>query len=71
MRQDANDVLAATSILRPVPGEATSRYGKRISPITKQEETHTGVDLSAALGTEIKSAIQGTVLEVKKNDTSF
>lgn len=71
MKQDANDILAATNILRPVPGEATSRYGKRINPITKEEEVHTGVDLRAVSGTEIKSAIQGTVLEVKKNHTSL
>lgn len=52
----------------PVNGEITSTYGTRIHPVTNKSETHTGVDIAVAEGTEVKAVYEGTVEEVKDDD---
>lgn len=71
MKAEADKILLATTVIRPVAGVATSRFGTRVSPTTGKEELHTGVDLDCEIGTEVKSAIQGTVLEVKTSNVSL
>ena len=71
MQKDANAIKNFTSIVRPVNGIATSRFGNRTSPIDGDADKHTGVDLRAAIGTPIKSAISGTVVEYETNNPSF
>lgn len=74
MTQEEKDVymiLKSTSVLRPVNGEVTSEYGERVDPITKTSSVHTGVDFLAAIGTQVKSAISGTVVEVQYGNKSF
>ena len=71
MQKDANSIKNFTSIVRPVNGIATSRFGSRTSPIDGEPDKHTGVDLRAAIGTPIKSAISGTVVEYETNNPSF
>jgi len=71
MQKDANSIKNITSIVRPVSGIATSRFGNRTSPIDGDPDKHTGVDLRAAIGTPIKSAISGTVVEYETNNPSF
>jgi murein DD-endopeptidase MepM/ murein hydrolase activator NlpD len=53
----------------PVNGEITSEFGTRIHPITNKEETHTGVDIAVAEGTEVKAVSDGIVEEVKDDET--
>lgn len=69
--KDIYSILKVTTVLRPVNGEVSSKFGDRIDPITKKEGTHTGVDYAVAVGTQVKSAITGTVIEVQKNNASF
>lgn len=45
-----------------VAGRFTSGYGGRISPITKRQEFHSGVDLAAPMGTGICAANDGKVI---------
>jgi len=40
----------------------TSPYGTRTHPVTGQVKTHTGLDIGAAMGTNIFAAAEGTVL---------
>lgn len=69
--KDIYNILKATTILRPLNGETTSPFGDRIDPITNKYSLHTGTDFSAVVGTQIKSAITGTVIEVKKSNVSL
>ena len=69
--KDIYGILSSTTILKPVNGEVTSPFGDRLDPVTKQYALHTGTDFSAVVGTQIKSAITGTVVEVKKSNISL
>ena len=55
-------VLSAAAA-RPVAGQVTSPFGRRVHPITGQQDFHTGVDLSAPEGTPIAAAYPGRVAE--------
>lgn len=48
----------------------TSRYGKRIHPVTQIETFHNGVDIACPVGSVVSSPCQGVVLSVW-NDTTF
>lgn len=69
--KDIYHILASTSVLRPVNGEITSDFGARVDPITKKNSVHTGADFAVAVGTQVKSAISGTVVEVQYGNKSF
>lgn len=69
--KDIYNILKATTVLRPVNGEISSNFGERVDPITGKNELHSGTDYKVAVGTQIKSAISGTVVEVKKSNVSF
>lgn len=70
MQIDVSDIKNVTKVLRPVFGSATSRFGKRINQ-SGVEEKHTGVDLQAEIGTPVRAAISGKVIEVKELEDSF
>jgi murein DD-endopeptidase MepM/ murein hydrolase activator NlpD len=53
----------------PVNGEITSEFGTRIHPVTNKSETHTGVDIAVAEGTEVKAIYDGTVEDVTDDET--
>lgn len=69
--KDIYNILKSTTILRPVNGEVTSPFGDRVDPVTNKYSLHTGTDFSAVVGTQVKSAITGTVIEVKKSNVSL
>lgn len=69
--KDVYEILKVMTVLRPVNGEISSPFGDRVDPITKKDGVHTGTDYAVAVGTQVKSAITGTVTEVKKNNASF
>lgn len=48
----------------PLEGKITSEFGNRIHPQTKKEEMHTGVDIDAKEGTEVKAVFDGTVEKI-------
>lgn len=49
-------------LVRPVPGAITSGFGMRFHPILGYSRMHTGVDMTAAYGQEIKAAASGRVI---------
>lgn len=49
-------------LVRPVPGRVTSKFGPRLHPILGYTRMHTGVDMTAPLGQEIRSGAAGTVI---------
>lgn len=52
----------------PLAGEITSGFGYRLHPISKKADWHTGVDISAALGSRIAAAWPGIVEKVASDD---
>ena len=46
---------------KPVSGKVVSPFGWRVHPISKQEMMHEGIDIEAALGTNIRAAATGKV----------
>lgn len=53
----------------PVEGDITSDFGKRKHPVTGEETYHTGIDLDAAEGTEVKVVYKGVVKMVREDKT--
>jgi murein DD-endopeptidase MepM/ murein hydrolase activator NlpD len=49
-------------LVRPVPGRITSAFGPRLHPILGYTRMHTGVDMTAPYGQEIKAGAAGKVL---------
>ena len=70
---EPQDILAenadeiAVVLQKPVEGNVTSPFGKRINPISGKEEIHVGIDIAAAEGTPIALALDGVVSEVGEN----
>ncbi len=48
--------------VRPVPGRITSPFGYRLHPIFHVRRLHTGLDMSAGMGTPVHAAAAGTVI---------
>ena len=83
MEQDANYVKQNISIIKPINGTISSRYGLRNPTTVTVPKNHTGIDLAAATGTKIVSATDGTVvlnsskgdygkhLKIQNGDTIF
>lgn len=61
MNEDAEYIKANYSIIKPLTGEITSRYGIRNPKIETVPKYHTGIDIARVVGTVIVSAMEGTV----------
>lgn len=46
----------------PLKSAVSSKYGWRIDPITSEKRFHSGIDIAAEKGAEIKAAMSGTVI---------
>ena len=69
MEQDANFIKENISIINPVVGTISSRYGARNPTTITVPKNHTGIDLAATTGTKIISATDGiVVLNSSKGD---
>ena len=55
-------------MILPVKGNITSRFGKRIHPITKEDSFHAGIDIAADTGTPIRAAFDGEVIVADYDD---
>ena len=48
--------------MKPVNGKITSRFGKRVHPVTGKESNHTGIDIAAPMGENVRSSLGGEVV---------
>jgi murein DD-endopeptidase MepM/ murein hydrolase activator NlpD len=63
IEQEASKEGEAPGILvRPIPGAITSSFGLRVHPILGYSRMHSGVDMSAGYGQEIKAGASGRVI---------
>lgn len=68
-KQSFQDKIKSQYVV-PVKGEITSKFGERINPITKKNESHKGVDIGAKEGTEVVAAFNGSIKDCG-SDTSL
>ena len=70
--QEGESKPAIVLSCNPVSGaiNITSHYGERVSPIDNQQETHTGIDIEAALNTPVMAVLEGPVVEWE-NDENY
>jgi murein DD-endopeptidase MepM/ murein hydrolase activator NlpD len=59
-------LLASSPSIWPARGWLTSHYGYRISPFTGKPQFHAGLDIAAAIGTEVVATAEGRVVFVGK-----
>ncbi|WP_163194214.1 M23 family metallopeptidase [Clostridium thermarum] len=52
----------------PLQGKVVSGYGTRIDPVTNNSTFHYGVDIDAAVGTEVKSCSDGVVKSIGEDE---
>ena len=64
MEQDAKDIINAKSLIIPLKGTITSRFGQRESDNPIVSKNHTGIDIAVNEGTVFISAMSGVVEEV-------
>lgn len=61
MEQDAKDVKEKYSLIKPIEGQISSRFGQRESDNAIVSSNHLGIDIAAKEGEKIKAAMEGTV----------
>lgn len=64
MEQDAKYILANKSLVIPLKGTITSRYGPRNPETPTVPKNHTGIDIAVNEGTVFNASMEGTVQEV-------
>jgi murein DD-endopeptidase MepM/ murein hydrolase activator NlpD len=53
----------------PTPGRITSKYGKRIHPVTKvADRFHNGIDIAGPIGQKIVSPANGKVIQTYNHE---
>lgn len=52
----------------PVDGIVTCEYGKRINPVTNNEEIHTGIDIDSPEGKNVEAVYDGVIEKVMEDD---
>jgi len=55
------DAISPIPLGYPTDGTISSRFGRRIDPFTKKPAWHSGVDIKAPLGSDIKATADGVV----------
>ncbi len=64
----ASKYVVSKKMTIPVKGSISCVYGHRIHPITKELSFHTGVDIAADNGDDIRAAYCGKVIETGKSE---
>lgn len=59
---DRQSILNATPNIKPAKGWITSRFGKRLNPVTGTVAMHAGIDIAAAPGSPIYAPADGIVI---------
>ena len=60
--QDQSVLLASTPSIWPVRGYLSAGFGNRLDPFTGQRDFHTGLDISAPVGTKVQAPADGVVV---------
>lgn len=61
MEIDARYIKKKYSLIKPLEGEITSRFGPRNPEVPTVPKYHTGIDIARVVGTVVISAMEGTV----------
>ena len=61
MEIDARYIKKNYSLIKPLEGEITSRFGPRNPEVATVPKYHTGIDIARVVGTVVISAMEGTV----------
>lgn len=61
MEIDARYIKKNYSLIKPLEGEITSRFGPRNPEVPTVPKYHTGIDIARVIGTVVISAMEGTV----------
>lgn len=64
MEQDAKYIIENKSLVIPIKGTITSRYGPRNPETPTVPKNHTGIDIAVNEGTVFNASMEGTVQEV-------
>lgn len=64
MERDAKDIIATKSLIIPLKGTITSKYGPRNPTDPKVSKYHTGIDIAVNTGTVFIASMEGVVEEV-------
>ena len=67
MQKDAEEVIKLCKFKNPLNGVITSEFGEREATIEGMTTDHKGIDIAAESGTNIISAISGTVSVAEQN----
>lgn len=67
MEKDANYLKENYEFIKPISGTITSGFGEREVTSKVMTKDHKGIDIATNQGTEIKSAIDGQVIEADSN----
>lgn len=67
IEEKAKEIPIITPIVWNEKVKISSPYGYRIHPITEKKNFHTGVDISAPIGTPIFNVFDGVVVMAKNN----
>lgn len=67
MEKDANYLKENYEFIKPISGTITSGFGEREVTSKVMTKDHKGIDIAVTQGTEIKSAIDGQVIEADSN----
>ena len=62
MEIDANDIKQNYSLINPLVGQITSRFGKREQTEPIVSPYHVGIDIAANTGTVIVASLEGNVV---------
>ena len=83
MEIDAMNIKNTYSLIKPLEGTITSRFGQRDPTTPTVPKNHTGIDIAATIGTNIVATLDGIVeiassegdygkhLKIKKDDVEF
>jgi len=64
MEQDAKDIIGSKSLIIPLKGTITSRFGERDPKTPTVPRNHTGIDIAVNEGTVFIASMSGVVEEV-------
>lgn len=72
MQDDVSQILSKNiDVIKPISGTITSLYGARDQIFKGVNSYHTGLDIAAKAGTDVKSVCNGKVVKVQKMDKYY